>query len=85
MNYKKVLKNLLLEKGAKKADGLEIYYFLKPPSLIVDKNGWKYTVAKVELEPKVLIHCYRCDLDPEEEDKYIVISGKDFKKYYKVA
>jgi len=85
MNYKNILKKLLLEKGAKKADGLEVYYFLKPSTSIIDDNGWKYTVSKVDLEPEVKIHCYRSDLDPEEKDTYITLTGEDFKKYYKVA
>ena len=84
MNYKKILQKLLLEKGAKKADGLESYYFLKPESVIVDKNGWEYTVSKVVLEPEIEIHCYRYDVSPDN-NVIIIITADEFNKYYRMS
>tara|TARA_X000001388_G_scaffold73019_1_gene64266 strand:- start:854 stop:1114 length:261 start_codon:yes stop_codon:yes gene_type:complete len=86
MNYRSILKTLLLEKGGKKAKGLETYYFLAPTNLIKhEPSGYKYTISKVSLEPEVEIHCYRSDLDPDEPDVMIVVTADDFEKFYKVA
>jgi hypothetical protein len=77
---------MLLEKGAKKAEGLETYYFLVPDNLLKhNDSGYKYTISKVTLEPEVEIHCYRPALNPDEENKSIVITAKEFEDYYKVA
>ena len=86
MNYKNKIKKMLLEKGAKKAEGLETYYFLVPDNLLQhNDSGYKYTISKVKLEPEVEIHCYRPDLNPDEPNKSIVITAKEFEDYYKVA
>lgn len=86
MNYKNFLKKLLLEKGAKKGDGLETYYFLSSDNLLKhEPSGYKYTVSKVILEPEVQIHCYRPELNPDDPNKSIVITAKEFEEFYKVA
>ena len=86
MSYQKILKKLLLEKGAKKVDGLESYFFLCPDNILEhEPSGYKYTISKVILEPQVEIHCYRQDLDPDNPEKMIVIDANQFEKFYKVA
>jgi len=85
LSLKKVLHKLLLEKGAKKSNGDNMYFFLSPTTCIVDKKGYKYTVSKVTLEPEILIQCYRSELDPDEGDKFITITSAEFENYYRLA
>ena len=85
MGLKKVLHRLLLEKGAKKSNSDNMYFFLSPTTCIVDKKGYKYTVSKVTLEPEILIQCYRSELDPDDGDKFITITSDEFKSYYRLA
>jgi len=85
VSLKKVLHKLLLEKGAKKASSNNMYFFLSPTTCIVDKKGYKYTISKVTLEPEVLIQCYRSELDPDQGDKFITITAKEFDDYYRLA
>ena len=46
---KKILHLLLLERGGKKSNLEDTYYFIKPTFAIKDKEGFKYTVAKVHI------------------------------------
>ena len=86
MSYKNILKKLLLEKGAKKGSGLETYYFLTPENILQHKpSGYKYTISKVDLEPEIRIHCYRSDLNPDDQNVIVVITAKEFEEFYKVA
>ena len=85
MNMKKVLHKLLLEKGAKKSDNENMYFFLSPTTTIVDKKGFRYTVSKVTLEPEILIQCYRSEIDPDQGDKFITITKDEFENYYGLA
>jgi len=85
MNLKKVLHKLLLEKGAKKSNNDNMYFFLTPTTVIVDKKGYKYTISKVTLEPEIRIQCYRSELDPDQGDKFITITKDEFENYYGLA
>jgi len=81
MKYKKYLQKLLLEKGAKKAKGLETYFFYVPENCLEDKEGFKYTISKITLEPELEVHCYRAKLDPNDGVKYLVIKGDEINNY----
>ena len=48
-----------------------------------NKEGFKYTVAKVETTPEVVIHVYRHGLDGEEE--YFHIPWNQYKKNYEAV
>ena len=74
---------LLLERGGKKSNLEDTYYFIKPTFAIKDKEGFKYTVAKVETTPEVVIHVYRHGLDGEEE--YFHIPWNQYKKNYEAV